>query len=98
VLAALGIAMKVSGSLRFGRISNIIYVFVAWVGLFWAKPFAIGMPMPGIAWILVGGFFYTGGIVFYAAKHRPYAHFIWHLFVLGGTVCHAVAVFGYAVR
>ncbi len=98
VLAALGIAMKVSGSLRFGKVSNVIYLLVAWIGLLWAKPFAVGMAMPGIAWILAGGFFYSGGIVFYAAKHRPYAHFVWHLFVLGGTVCHAVAVFGYAVR
>ncbi|PTX92963.1 hemolysin D [Spartobacteria bacterium LR76] len=98
ILAALGIAMKVSGSLRFGRMSNIIYLLVAWIGLLWAKPFVVGMAMPGIGWILAGGFFYSGGIVFYAAKHRPYAHFVWHLFVLGGTVCHAVAVFGYAVR
>ncbi len=98
VLAALGIAMKVSGSLRFGKVSNVIYLLVAWIGLLWARPFVLGMAMPGILWILAGGVFYSGGIVFYAARHRPYAHFVWHLFVLGGTCCHAVAVFGYAVK
>jgi len=36
------------------------------------------------------------GIVFYAAKHRPYAHFVWHLFVFAGTCCHAYAIWRYA--
>ncbi|MFW5654504.1 MAG: hemolysin III family protein, partial [Roseicyclus sp.] len=47
--------------------------------------------------LLAGGLFYTAGVVFYALDHRlRYGHFIWHLFVIGGTVCHYFAVLWYA--
>jgi hemolysin III len=32
------------------------------------------------------------GTYFYLNRRIPYAHAIWHLFVLGGSVCHFVAV------
>jgi hemolysin III len=40
---------------------------------------------------MVGGICYTAGIPFYASN-RKYMHFIWHLWVLGGTACHFAAV------
>jgi hemolysin III len=40
---------------------------------------------------VAGGLAYTGGTAFYHAR-RPYAHAVWHLFVLAGSVCHYVAV------
>ena len=38
--------------------------------------------------LLVGGLFYTLGIIFYAAKKIPHNHGIWHLFVLAGSISH----------
>ncbi|WP_193758562.1 PAQR family membrane homeostasis protein TrhA [Aeromonas hydrophila] len=35
------------------------------------------------------------GVIFYVAKRIPYNHAIWHLFVLGGSVCHFMAIYGY---
>jgi hemolysin III len=35
------------------------------------------------------------GIVFYAWKKLPYNHAIWHLFVLGGSTCHYLAILFY---
>ena len=46
-------------------------------------------------WVVAGGLADTVGVVFYADE-RPYAHFVWHLFVLAGTACHLVAVLSYA--
>ena len=40
--------------------------------------------------------FILAGVGFYAAKRIPYAHFVWHLFVLAGTTCHFIAVLKYA--
>ena len=36
------------------------------------------------------------GIIFFVREHVRYSHFVWHLFVLGGTLCHYVAVLTYA--
>jgi hemolysin III len=55
------------------------------------------MPAAGWLWLLAGGVAYTGGVVFYAASRR-YAHFVWHLFVLCGTVCHFFAVLWYSAQ
>jgi hemolysin III len=45
-----------------------------------------------LAWLVAGGLCYTGGVVFYVWKSRPYTHAVWHLFVLAGVACHFVAV------
>ena len=46
----------------------------------------------GAAAALAGGVFYTLGTYFYHRESIPYAHAIWHLFVIAGSVCHFVAV------
>ena len=45
-----------------------------------------------MGWLLAGGVFYTLGTYFYHRESIPYAHAIWHLFVIAGSVCHFVAV------
>ncbi|MCX6622872.1 MAG: hemolysin III family protein, partial [Acidobacteria bacterium] len=54
------------------------------------------LPWAGFLWLLAGGLCYTVGVVFYANRRR-YAHFIWHLFVLAGSICHYWAVFRYVL-
>lgn len=44
--------------------------------------------------ILSGGLAYSGGLVFYRARFK-YAHFIWHFFVLFGTILHFIAIYGF---
>lgn len=39
---------------------------------------------------------HVGGVAFYSARGLRYGHFIWHLCVLAGTVCHFFAVLWYA--
>lgn len=50
----------------------------------------------GFAWLASGGLLYTGGIAFYATDHKVrHGHGIWHVFVLGGSICHYIAVLFY---
>ena len=47
----------------------------------------------GITLLMMGGVFYTIGIVFYVIKKIPYNHFIWHLFVLAGSISHWLFIY-----
>ncbi|MFO7826930.1 MAG: hemolysin III family protein, partial [Cyclobacterium sp.] len=42
--------------------------------------------------VAAGGLAYTTGVIFYANKKMRYAHAVWHLFVLTGTVLHFIAI------
>ncbi len=62
-----------------------------------AKRWFNRMPTPGLVWLVAGGLSYTLGAVVFLLDHRlRYAHAVWHLFVLGGSVCHFFAALGYA--
>jgi hemolysin III len=51
----------------------------------------------GMAWLFAGGISYTVGAVFYAFERIPFNHAIWHVFVLGGGVCHFLGVVWYVL-
>jgi len=74
----------------------IIYIVMGWMILFALDPLLAAIPEVGFRWLLAGGIAYTVGIVFYVLDHwYPHAHGIWHLFVLGGSICHYFAVLLY---
>jgi len=96
-LAALGVLFKVwFGSGRFHRLSTAIYVMMGWVIVVAIKPLTQSMDQAGLVLLIAGGLSYTGGVVFYVDKRRAWTHPVWHLFVLGGSVCHYFAVLWYA--
>lgn len=48
---------------------------------------------PGfIYWLLAEGVCFVGGAIFYSFHRWPYMHTVFHLFVLGGTICHMIAL------
>ena len=73
-------------------ISHILYVLMGWLALVAIGSILRGAGALGGALILAGGVLYTSGIGFYAWKRIPHHHGIWHLFVLGGSICHYVAI------
>ncbi|MFZ2639584.1 MAG: hemolysin III family protein [Verrucomicrobiia bacterium] len=91
-LAIGGIVLKVMGGLRYPVFFTCLYVSMGWLVLAAVHPLSVLVPKAALLWLLAGGVAYTAGIAFYAAKRIRYAHFIWHLFVLAGTVCHFFAV------
>ena len=95
-LAIVGITLKIIARTRHSRISIVLYVLMGWLAVVATKPILELIPVPGILLILAGGIAYTGGLAFFAAHRIRYHHFIWHLFVIAGTVCHYLAVLWYA--
>lgn len=74
----------------------VIYIVMGWMVLIALKPLVAVLPVAGVLWLVAGGLLYTLGIVFYALDRKlRYAHGIWHLFVLAGSVCHYLAILLY---
>jgi len=73
---------------RFKWISISIYLGMGWLAIVAVQPLMAVMPFGLFLWILAGGLFYTLGSVFYLIDNIKFFHFIWHLFVIAGTVCH----------
>jgi hemolysin III len=96
-LAVLGMVVDSLYSRNARRILPVmIYVLMGWIALVALGPLIEVLPRSGLLWLVGGGLFYTVGIVFYALDARVrYAHGIWHLFVLAGSLCHYLAILLY---
>jgi len=97
-IAGTGIALEFALGKRVHRVAVGLYVVMGWLVVVAVKPLLAAVPWPGLAWLVAGGLLYTGGVAFYAAKRVPYAHTVWHLFVLAGSACHFVAILGWSGR
>ncbi|MEJ2206819.1 MAG: hemolysin III family protein [Gemmatimonadota bacterium] len=91
-LAVAGVVFKLFTAGRFNAVSTVLYVAMGWLVLVAAGPLARQLTTTTLAWLLAGGLAYTAGTAFYLARHLRFGHAIWHLFVLTGSLCHAVAV------
>jgi hemolysin III len=93
-LAALGLVQEVWFTKRSRFLSLAIYLLMGWLALLALVPLVNSLTATGFAWIAAGGVLYTGGIYFYVANKRGmrHGHGIWHIFVLGGSACHYLAV------
>ncbi|MCK4410769.1 hemolysin III family protein [Candidatus Bipolaricaulota bacterium] len=91
-LAIIGVVFKVIFRVRFRKLSVVGYLLMGWLVVIAARQLWLSIPLGGLVWVAVGGFFYTFGVVFYAWKRLPYNHAIWHMFVLGGSVSHYFAI------
>lgn len=95
--AALGISAKLFNRLRHPLWSTGLYIAMGWVALIAAVPLVERMSPSGIAWLVAGGVSYTAGAIVYLLDSKlRYAHFVWHLLVLGGTTCHFFAALWHA--
>jgi hemolysin III len=65
---------------------------MGWLVVVAIKPLLTSVDPWTLGWLLAGGLFYTLGTFFYHRESIRYSHAIWHLFVIGGSVCHFVAV------
>jgi hemolysin III len=95
-LAILGVVLKSTAGAGSGKLSTALYLCMGWLAILAVKPLWLNMPAWGLFWLLAGGLMYSAGVIFFVAERLKYSHFIWHLFVLAGTACHVVAVYGYA--
>ena len=77
-------------------IQMVIYLLMGWLILVAMYPLIQALPKGGLVLLVLGGVFYTSGMIFYALDDRMnHAHGIWHLFVLAGSISHYLAVLFY---
>ncbi|HLF55925.1 MAG TPA: hemolysin III family protein [Thermoanaerobaculia bacterium] len=90
--AVAGIVFKSVALGRAPGLSVAIYVAMGWCAVFAFGPLVASVAPGGLALLFAGGICYTLGLVFYAWQRLRFHHFVWHLFVLAGSVLHYLAV------
>lgn len=92
-----GVIMKTrKGARHRPRLALALYLGMGWLIILAFRPLSAAVPSATLIWLVAGGVAYTAGIIFFVREHVRYSHFIWHLFVLGGTLCHYLAILSYA--
>ena len=76
-------------------LSVVSYITMGWLSLIVLKSLLNAAPVELVVWLLIGGAFYTGGLIFYSWERLPFNHAIWHLFVLGGSFSHFMGIYLY---
>ena len=92
-LAVVGIVLYAVFGSRVRVLSVITYIPMGWLIIFAAKPLKEQLSLLSFRYLVVGGFVYTVGCVFYAMKKVKWMHGIWHLFVLGGSIMHFFSIY-----
>ncbi|RAS73901.1 PAQR family membrane homeostasis protein TrhA [Priestia endophytica] len=96
-LAVAGIVFKIFFVKRFVLVSTLLYIAMGWLMVLAWDPLASSLAGPGLNLLVVGGVLYTIGSIFYVWRGFPYHHAIWHIFVLGGTITHYLAILLYVL-
>ena len=97
-LALIGMLQEIKPRSEARIMSLVIYAVMGWVIIVAVKPLLDQLATAGFVWLAVGGALYTIGIVFYAFDSRfRHWHGIWHLFVIGGSLAHYIAIAFYVL-
>ncbi len=91
-LALAGIVFQSFHIHRFRVLSVLSYLGMGWLAAAAIRPLWRHLGPWGVFWIGLGGVFYSFGIAFYLWKRLRFAHAIWHLFVLAGSLAHFLGV------
>ncbi|NNL15601.1 MAG: hemolysin III family protein [Flavobacteriaceae bacterium] len=95
--AFIGSVLKLFFTGKYDLVSTLLYLVMGWLIAFDFGMLLELMPVNGIIFLIIGGLFYTVGIVFYVIQRIPYNHVIWHLFVLAGAIFHYFMVFFHVI-
>lgn len=84
-------------------VSSILYIGMGWTCVLVFKPLLANLPASAFAWLLAGGIIYTVGGIIYGLKLPIFdklpkdfgSHEIFHLFVMGGSICHFIFMYAY---
>lgn len=87
-----GSVMKMRNPKQQPKWMVVLYLIMGWTLLFILPAMLRSIPVRGLWFVLAGGLSYTIGVIFYVWRKMKYSHAIWHLFVIGGSVCFFFAV------
>ncbi len=96
-IAVAGVAAEAFWVYRPRWVTAAGFIPMGWSIVFLIGPLVERLPRAGIALLVAGGVVYTLGTLFYVAKRVKWMHAVWHLFVMGGSVCHFLAVLLYVL-
>ena len=104
-LALIGIIVKFLWITCPKWFSSVIYIAMGWLCIFCMKPLIKAITPAAFGWLLAGGIIYTIGGIIYAlklpifnARHKAFgSHEIFHLFVMGGSLCHFIFMYAYVI-
>jgi len=85
-LAIAGVTFKVIWIDRFVKIHVLIYLTMGWMISFFISSIFKSISFTGFYLLLAGGIAYSAGVLFYIFNWFKYHHFVWHVFVLAGSV------------
>ena len=91
--AIVGTVMSFRRLKEHSNVETACFVLMGLSCLVALKPLVDTIPA-SFAWIVAEGVCYITGALFYTLHQRPYMHSVFHFFVLAGSVCHIVAVWG----
>jgi hemolysin III len=91
-IALAGIVFKLFFAGRFNLLSTLLYLLMGWLIVFKYQEISVLLSDTALWWIIAGGLSYSVGVLFYLLKKFKYSHSIWHVFVLGGSFCHFMAI------
>ena len=102
-IALLGMTLKACWITCPKWFSSVIYIAMGWACVAVFGPLWQILPHAAFGWLLAGGVIYTAGGVIYALKlplfnkkHEFFgSHEIFHLFVMGGSICHFIFMYLY---
>ena len=95
-LAVVGITLNAIDLKRFDKLSLALYALMGWLVVLALRGIMEALPPAGLALLVSGGVAYTAGIIFYKSQ-RHYMHFVWHLFVLAGSILQYICIAMYCI-
>lgn len=86
-------------------VSSVLYIGMGWICVLAFTQLLNSMSPAAFGWLLAGGLIYTAGGIIYALKlpifnmkHKDFgSHEIFHLFVMGGSICHFVVMYAFVL-
>lgn len=94
-LAILGVVFKAIWIDKFVKLHVVIYLSMGWTIILFVSSIFKNVTYAGFIFLFAGGMAYSIGVLFYVFNWFKYHHFIWHLFVLAGSILHFFSIYLY---
>ena len=92
-LTLIGVIFKIFFTGKFKVVSTLIYLFMGWMVVFVFKDIKAALSTVSLNCLIAGGIVYSIGAIIYMIKKIKFGHAIWHLFVIGGSVCNFFSIY-----
>jgi hemolysin III len=97
ICALTGIILKLFFTGKYDVLSTIMYIVMGWIIILAINPLKENLSIEGVVLLFAGGIAYTLGAIIYGIKKIKFNHFIFHIFVLSGSICHFLSIYFYVM-